>query len=502
MAVADPPSSLPQSRPGPSGGSLFFRVFPPLMLPMFLGVVDQTIVATALPSIAADLGGAERMSWVVVSYLIANTIAAPVYGRLGDLFGRRRMLLAALSVMIVASTLCALAPGMTTLSIARARQGLGGGGLMTLAHSLIGEVVPPRERARYQGYIAAVVVCSNCFGPLAGGALTAAFGWRSVFLINLPLGLLAVLIARRLPSRAGTGVEGAIDGPGLLYFVAFVLPALLALERIAEAGHPSPGPVFGLAALSLLALALLLRREPRQSTPLIPVSLLRQSVIWRSGALSACHGAALVSLITFLPLYLKTVRGVPVAETGLLLLPVAVGIGAGSLLTGRLVSMTGRTMLFPSVGLVVAAALMTGLALSIGRMSPAGIAAALCVLSVFMGSVMGVVQVTVQNAAGPRLLGAAAGTVNFSRSVGAAFGTAAVSGLLFASLSRSIPDGTVSFAALVESGPEVLVHLAEGPRAAVMTAVVGGFQAVFLLIAVYVALGAILAWTVPARRLP
>src|SRR3954454_7560314 len=198
------PESAGAAPPPPSPRSLFFAVFPSIMLPMFLAVVDKTIVATALPSIAASLGDVERISWIVIAYLIAGTVAAPVYGHFGDLYGRRKVMFVALSVFIAASCLCAAAQSMLMLILARIAQGLGGGGLMTLSQALIGETVPPRERARYQGYLAAVVVCSSTFGPVAGGLLTQSLGWRSVFFVNVPLGAIAILHARRLPSKKGT----------------------------------------------------------------------------------------------------------------------------------------------------------------------------------------------------------------------------------------------------------------------------------------------------------
>src|SRR5947199_509936 len=189
--------------PAPSARSLFFAVFPSIMLPMFLAVVDQTIVATALPSIAASLGDVERISWIVIAYLIAGTVAAPVYGYYGDLYGRRKVMFVALAVFIIASCLCAAAQSVLALILARVAQGLGGGGLMTLSQALIGETVPPRERGRYQGYLAAVVVSSNTFGPVAGGYLTEHLGWRSIFLINLPLGVVAVFLTLRLEANPG-----------------------------------------------------------------------------------------------------------------------------------------------------------------------------------------------------------------------------------------------------------------------------------------------------------
>src|ERR1700704_4496661 len=209
----------------------FFAIFPSIMLPMFLAVVDQTIVATALPAIAADTGNVERASWVVVSYLIASTVAAPIYGRLGDAFGRGRLMFGALVIFILASLLCAAAPTIELLALARVLQGLGGGGLMTLSQALVGEAIPPRERARYQGYLAAVAVSANTFGPVAGGYLTEHLGWRSVFLINVPIGLIAVALTYRLPARAATRETWRADPMGLVLFTVFVATILLALEQ-------------------------------------------------------------------------------------------------------------------------------------------------------------------------------------------------------------------------------------------------------------------------------
>ena len=204
------------------------------MLPMFLAVLDQTIVATALPSIAAATGEVERASWVVVSYLIASTIAAPIYGRLGDAFGRRRLMFVALAVFIVASALCAASTSVVLLTLARLLQGLGGGGLMTLSQALVGEAFPPRERARYQGYLAAVAVCANTFGPVAGGYLTEHFGWQSVFLINVPVGLLGGL-AHPQAREPDSGQVELAAGPGR----AVVLHPVRDHHPVVAASRPS-----------------------------------------------------------------------------------------------------------------------------------------------------------------------------------------------------------------------------------------------------------------------
>ena len=319
----------------PSSRSLFWSIFPSIMLPMFLAVADQTIVATALPSMASDLGEVERVSWVVVSYLIANTIAAPVYGRLGDSFGRKPMMLTALFLFMLGSVLCAFAPNIEFLTATRVLQGFGGGGLMTLSQALVGETIPPRERGRYQGYLAGVSVASSTFGPVAGGYLTQAFGWRSIFWVNVPLGLVAVFMVMRLQTQPGDWRRTSFDAPGLLLFMMFVSPVILALEEAQRMDARTLPIILGLAAFGTLALVLLIWQEKHSASPLIPPALFREPSVWRADALAACHGASLVSLITFLPIYLRAVRGATPAETGLLLLPLMFGIGK-SHNTGRL----------------------------------------------------------------------------------------------------------------------------------------------------------------------
>ena len=333
---------------------LFLTIFPSIMLPMFLAVADQTIVATALPTIASNLGDIERASWVVVSYLIANTIAAPVYGRLGDTFGRRGMMIAALSIFMIGSVLCAISPNIVWLTVFRVIQGFGGGGLMTLSQALIGETVPPRERGRYQGYLAGVSVSSSTFGPVAGGYLTEVFGWQSIFLVNIPLGLIAVVLVLRLVSRPADRRRTTFDVPGLVLFIMFVGPVILALEQLQRMQSSAVPMALGLLALGIIMLVALIWQESRSTSPLIPPRLFREPSIWRSDGLAACHGAALVSLITFLPIYLRAVRGASPAETGLMLLPLTFGIGVGSLITGQIVTRTGRTAVFPSLGLPAA----------------------------------------------------------------------------------------------------------------------------------------------------
>jgi EmrB/QacA subfamily drug resistance transporter len=509
-----PPDALPhdeaplqdvESGAAPDGPrdtrGLFFRVFPSIILPMFLAAVDQTIVATALPQIAGSLGDVERVGWVVIAYLMATTIAAPVYGRLGDALGRKRLMFVALGLFVAASVACALAPTLLLLIAARVAQGAGGGGLMTMSQALIGESVPPRERARYQGYLASIFMVSSTFGPVAGGWLTQQFGWRSVFLVNVPLGALAAVMALRLPDRVGAVSRVRFDWIGLLFFVGFVVPLLLSLERAQRVSLAVLPGIAGLVAVALVSLVLLLRQERRTGTPLIPVGLLRQAAIWRADAMAACVGASIVGAVTFMPIYLQAVRGAGPGQVGLLLLPLTVGVAGGSLLTGRMVARSGRTAVYPSYGLAVVTVCWVFLALAAGRVPLGWLPAVFLLLSLSLGTAMPVVQVTVQMVAGAKNLGAASASVQFSRSIGAALGTATVGAVLFAWLASRDAAVASLFAEVVERGPAVLGSLAEDRRVVVAGEIAGAFRAAFLAIACFSFTGLLLAWSLPVRRI-
>jgi EmrB/QacA subfamily drug resistance transporter len=481
------------------GARNLLTVFPSIMLPMFLAVVDQTIVATALPAVAAELGNVEHVSWVVVSYLVATTIAAPVYGQLRDVFGSKPMMFIALGIFISASLLCAVSTSIPMLTGARVLQGLGGGGLMTLSQAMIGEAIPPRDRARYQGYLAAIMVTSSAFGPVAGGYLTEHFGWRSVFLINLPVGIMALLLTLRIERRPATDQPWTFDTPGLLLLVAFIVPVLVALGQLQRIQPGMLPAVIAALAFGVVALVLLIRREKRAAFPLLPIGLLRNPTIWRSDALAACHGATLVSLVTFLPIYLHVAKGTSAAQAGLLLLPMMFGIGFGSMLTGRIMSRTGYTMIFPSIGLIFAAATIIFMALWMVHLTPFQLGWVLFLNGLFMGTVMGVVQVTVQTASMPNSLGAGAASVQLSRSLGAAAGTALVGTVLFATLSLVDPDAARIFSSLIEQGRHATPLPAR--QAIVQAEIALAFRMAFLTIAGFAICGLALAWTIPTRRL-
>ena len=315
--------------PQPPSAGGFLTLFPSIMLPMFLAVVDQTIVATALPAIAASLGNVDRVSGWWCPIWSRRPWRRLCMASCATCYGGRRMMLIALSVFLVASLLCTLATSIEMLIFARVLQGLGGGGLMTLTQSLIGESVPPRERARYQGYLAAVMVTSSVFGPVVGGYLAH---------LRLAQHLPDQSAARRAGHAADAAAAGAADAEQAWVFdgsagaVRPVHPADAGGAVSGPAAAPgSPAGSDRAGAGGRRCAVMLVRRERQAAFPLFPLTLLRQPTIWRSDALAACHGAALVSLVTFLPLYLHIAQGTSPAESGLLLLPLMFGIGTGSM---------------------------------------------------------------------------------------------------------------------------------------------------------------------------
>jgi EmrB/QacA subfamily drug resistance transporter len=494
-------ATQPQVQAVPAGPSAFLTVFPSIMLPMFMAALDQTIVATALPAIAGSLGQVERVSWIVVSYLVANTIAAPVYGRISDVIGRKRMMFVALAVFVVASLLCALSQSILQLTAARLLQGAGGGGLMTLSQALIAEAVPPRQRGKYQGYLSGMYASAATFGPVAGGWLTQLFGWHAIFLVNLPLGLLAAALVMRLPAHPARGGSVKFDVLGTVFFAAFITPLLLAMERAQRFDLAAMLAVAALLVVSVVSLALLIWQEKRASSPLLPIQLFRQAGIWRTDTLAACVAAQTVSLVSFLPMYLQIVRGATAAHSGFLLLPLTLGVATGSLFTGRIIAATGRTAILPSIGLAVSSTMLLSLAAFAPHLSTPAITAMLALGSLCTGTAMPTVQMTVQTVAGPRFLGSAAASVQFSRSVGASIGTALVGAVLFAALSAQDPATAPMFASLVEQGPAALAALPDAQRFVVTREIADAFRAAFLTIGCFTTTGMLFAWWLPVRRI-
>lgn len=490
----------PQVKPAGSK-SLFRTVVPPIILPVFLAAADGTVVATALPAIAADLGEVERLSWVVVTNLIASTIAAPACGRLADTFGRREMMIIALLFFAAASAFCAMAPTFEWLLVGRAMQGLGGGGLMTLAQALIGENVPPRERGTYQGYLSANIVTGSTIGPVLGGLMTATWGWRSVFLGYVPLCLLALLLVLRLPKGGQMAGRTPIDFAGMVLLTTFVVPLLMAVYQLQRLDPSMLPRLTVLVALAGLGFAVLLWQQRRAPAPLLALPLFRIPAFWRADVMAFCSGASLTGLMTFLPIYLQVVTGASPAGTGLLLIPLTGSVASGSVLTGWLISRTGRTAVFPTVGLSVTAVTLVALAIWAPEMNRMELSWMLALGGVCQGTAMLTAQITVQSVAGPRNLGSAAASAQLSRSLGSAFGASVAGAVLFGILTAADPDIAALFFEMVRRGPGILASLPLERQAEVQAAVAQAFRGVFLTIACFSATIVVMAATLPLRRL-
>jgi MFS family permease len=380
-------------------------------------------------------------------------------------------------------------------------QGLGGGGLMALSQALIGEHVPPRERGRYQAWLATVFVGASSLGPVAGGFLTEHFGWRSVFLVNLPIGVAAGLLLMRLAPGRPAGGRISFDYLGTVLFVATVTPLLLALSLAQSLSLKSVPMLAALVVLSAVAAWLLWRQERRVRSPLIPVSLLRDKTIWRAALLGSCIGGIIVPLVSYTPIYMQVVRGFTPSETGLLLLPMTVGISVGSMITGQLIAKTGRLPIFPSIGQPAVCLLMVALAVLLPVLPVTSLVGVLCAASVFTGTGMVVVQTLTQLIAGSGQLGTIAASVQLARSLGAAFGAAIVGTVLFAALAAQDRTLATVFGELLERGQAVLGTMPAERVAAVRAELGDAFRAAYITIAAVAACGALLAWTIPKRRI-
>lgn len=411
-----------------------------LMAGMFLAALDQSIVGTALPRITSELGGLDKLSWVVTAYLLTQTASTPLWGKISDLYGRKRIFQAAIIMFLAGSLLAGLAQGIGELIAFRAVQGLGGGGLFALALATMGDVVPPRERGRYGGYFGAVFGTSSVLGPVLGGFFTDGPGWRWIFYINIPIGLAALVITSAALKIEHVRRDHTIDYLGATTIVAGVSSFLL-FTTWAGPDHGWGSPfALGLVAAGIALTALFVLVEGRATEPIIPLELFNISVFRTSNLYSFIVGFAMFGGIIFLPVYLQVVQGMSPTRSGLALLPMVVGIFSTSITSGIAMSKTGRYKIFPIVGAVTVIVSLFLLSL-LDVNSPYWQAAlSFYLFGAGLGFSMQIIVTIVQNAVDRRHMGTATSSVAFFRSMGGTFGAAVFGAILSSRLATHMAE--------------------------------------------------------------
>jgi EmrB/QacA subfamily drug resistance transporter len=413
-------------------------IFTGLLLGMLLAALDQTIVATALPTITGELGGLNHLSWVVTAYLLAATVSTPLYGKLGDLYGRKRLFQVAIVVFLVGSVLCGMAQTMGQLILFRAVQGLGGGGLIVLAMAIVGEIVSPRERGRYQGYFGAVFGAASVAGPLLGGFLTDEVSWRWVFYVNVPFGIAALVVtAFVLPPSTRHG-HPTVDYLGAALLTAAITSVVLLTTwggTEYEWGSPL---ILTLAVGAAVLLGLLVVVERRAPEPIVPVHLFGVRTFNVASSVSFVVGMAMFGAISFLPLFLQVVSGASATNSGLLLLPLMLGVVGASIVSGQLISRTGHYKIFPVAGCALAATAMWLLSTMGTGTGQSTVTAYMIVLGIGIGLTMQTLILAVQNVVPVSELGVATSSVSFFRSMGGSIGVAVFGAMFNAMLADRI----------------------------------------------------------------
>jgi EmrB/QacA subfamily drug resistance transporter len=481
-------SVTPDSAPAPLPPGDVRSVIAGLMMVMLLAALDQTIVSTAMPTIGRHLGNIEALPWIVTSYLLSSTVVTPLYGKLADIVGRRRTLMIAIVVFLAGSALCGLAPGMTFLIVARAIQGLGGGGLMSLVQTVISDIVPLRERGKFQGYFAAVFTASSIGGPILGGVIAEKIHWSAIFWINLPVGAVALWIVynglRKLPRY---------ERPHKLDLIGAVLMAIAAVSLLL-AVHAHGGvlgaPVWAAYAVSIVFWLLFALRLGTAAEPLIPTGLLRNDIVLRATLVSTLAMGVLIGISVYNPMYLQLIFNMTPSQSGYALTPLSLGVVAGSIMSGRLISRGKgeKYKMAPMIGLFLGAVVYGGLAAFPDRLPFWGFVAVLMVANAGIGTMFPVTVSAIQNVVERHQMGTATGMMNFFRSLGGALLVAVFGAVLFSELFGVLGQGAAGGVT-----PAALDQLRHMPDASLI------FRPLFAMAAAGLALSFLILWSMEEK---
>ncbi len=481
-----------------------------LLLGMLLAALDQTIVSTALPTIVSELGGMEHLSWVVTAYMLASTAATPLWGKLGDQYGRKKLFQSAIVIFLIGSALCGIAQNMPQLIAFRAIQGLGGGGLMVLSMAIVGDLVSPRERGKYQGLFGAVFGATSVLGPLLGGLFTEHLSWRWVFYINLPIGIVALFVIAAVLHIPVRSTPHAIDYLGT-FLIASVATCLVLVASLGGTTWAwGSAQIIGLAVLGCVFLVWFVYVERRAAEPVLPLKLFRIRTFTLVSVISFVVGFAMFGAMTYLPTFLQVVQGVTPTMSGVHMLPMVAGMLITSTASGQIVSRTGRWKVFPIAGTALTALGLLLLNELTETTSTWAMGAYFFVFGAGLGLVMQVLVLVVQNAVSYEDLGVATSGATFFRSIGASFGVAVFGTIftnrltaklddVFASAGQDLPPGVGPEE--VAADPRTLSELPAELRPSVLHAYATSITDVFLYAAPVVLVAFVVAWFLKEDKL-